>query len=405
MLSIETQQVRPVVVSEYAAFGAECVRNGEYVFLDGRLYSAMSTDARSRAEVPFSQFIDVRPQAGGRPNTPVLHVRRDDISFAPAFTLHNAMGLRTASDGSVYAEVSGQALDLESILPAKRSAVIQRGVNYSLVRDRVRITYVNPNSRRLPPGPSFPVYGFSAPEIWGMGSYDCSTGRPGCSSSQSGPAVGYYLYSIINEGQKRLHVVFTIAPHRDPLVQRWPVVARSGAGSSLVVSGVALDAKRCYVLLEPSPGRAENRVNGRLKLDLYVAGCSFSAKELQYDQPQRVGQKQASFTVPSLSLHGDFAVITESTDLASQGHDQIEFEKAAVARANVCARFLRTSSSPLALVNTICVRLWPNGAIELKVSPDGGYVDIRSETNPVIVGREYRNDGTGPDWLNHGEQQ
>ena len=301
-------------------------------------------------------------------------------------------------------KVSSHGLDLESILPAKRSAVIQRGVNYSLVRDRVRITYVNPDSRKPPPAP-FPVYGFSAPEIWGMGSYDCSTGRPGCSSSQSGPAVGYYLYSIINEGQKRLHVVFTIAPHRDPLVQRWPVVARSGAGSSLVVSGVALDAKRCYVLLEPSPGRAENRVNGRLKLDLYVAGCSFSAKELQYDQPQLVGQKQASFTVPSLSLHGDFAVITESTDLASQEHDQVEFEKAAVARPNVCARFLRTGSSPLELVNTICGRLVQNGADGLSVSPDGGFVDIRSKTNPVIVGREYHNDGTGPDWLNHGEQQ
>jgi hypothetical protein len=123
--------------------------------------------------------------------------------------------------------------------------------------------------------------------------------------------VGYYLYNSVNEAQKRLHVVFTIAPHREPLVQRWSLVARSGAGS-LVVSGVALDAKRCYVLLEPSLDRAENRVNGRLKLDLYVAKCSFSAKELQYDQPQRVGQKQASFTVPSLSLHDHFAVITET---------------------------------------------------------------------------------------------
>ena len=229
----------------------------------------MNRDARLPAQVLFSQFIDVRPKAGTRSVTDVLHVRRDGFSFGTP--------LRTASDGSVYAEMSSQALDLESILPAKRSAVIQRGLDYSLVRDRVRITYVNPNSRKPPPAP-FPVYGFSAPEIWGMGSYDCSTGRPGCSSSQSGPAVGYYLYSIVNEGQKRLHVVFTIAPHRDPLVQRWPVVARSGAGSSLVVSEVALDAKRCYVLLEPSPGGAENGVNGRRSWISTSPGAAFRPK-------------------------------------------------------------------------------------------------------------------------------
>jgi hypothetical protein len=52
----------------------------------------------------------------------------------------------------------------------------------------------------------------------------------------------------------------------------------------------------------------------------------------------------------------------------------------------------------------ICGRLVQNGANGLSVSPDGGFVDIRSKTNPVIVGREYHNDGTGPDWLNHGEQ-
>jgi hypothetical protein len=97
MLSIQTLQVRPVVVSEYAAFGAECVKTGEYLFLNGGLYSAIKRDARLPAQVLFSQFIDVRPnagtpKAGARPNTPVLHVRRDDISFGP---------LRTASDGSV----------------------------------------------------------------------------------------------------------------------------------------------------------------------------------------------------------------------------------------------------------------------------------------------------------------
>jgi hypothetical protein len=37
------------------------------------------------------------------------------------------------------------------------------------------------------------------------------------------------------------------------------------------------------------------------------------------------------------------------------------------------------------------------------VSPDGGYVAFESEVDPLIVGREYRNSGSGPTRLNHGE--
>jgi hypothetical protein len=104
-------------------------------------------------------------------------------------------------------------------------------------------------------------------------------------------------------------------------------------------------------LLEPHPGLAVNRINGRLRHDLYLAQCRFTADQLQFDEPRIVGQKQGSFTVPRLSLHGEFIVITETTDFPSLVDDQVEFEKAAVSRPNVCARFYRVGPWPVASAN------------------------------------------------------
>jgi hypothetical protein len=310
MFTIETDQIRPIIMSEHAGFGVDCVRNGDYVFLSGYLYTAMLKDARSPAQARFSQFIDVRPRTGLQPVTPVL--RMGDLSLDSP--------LRTASDGSVYAEAFGHARDLYSVVPSERAAVV-KGANYSLGRDRVRTTFATIDSDKRQPGP-FAVYGFSAPEVWGIGSYDCSASRPGCTADASGARVGYYLYSKVNTNRARLDIAFTITPGREPLMQRWPVVARSGISSkTLLVSGVALDAKHCYVLLEPNSALAVNRVNGRLRLDLYLAQCRFTANQLEFDQPLIVGKKQASFVIPKLNLHGEFAVITETTDLASQVDD------------------------------------------------------------------------------------
>ena len=393
MFTIETERIRPIIMSEHAGFGVDCVRNGDFVFLSGSLYTAMSTVARSSAQERFSQFIDVRPRDGLEHATRVL--RMGDFSLRSP--------LRTASDGSVYGEAWGHAPDLDSVAPSKRTAVI-KGETYSLTRDGVRTTLATIDYGNGKPAP-FAVYAFSAQEAWGIGSYDCPASRPGCTADASGPRVGYYVYSKVNANRARLDLVHTMTPGREPLVRRWPVVAGPGISSNtLLVSGVALDAKHCYVLLEPNSALAVNRINGHLRLDLYLAQCRFTANRLEFNQPSIVGKKQASFVVPGLSLHGEFVVIAETTDLASQVDDQIEFERAAIDRPNVCARFYRAGPWPVAPVNNICVRLIQDGAEGLMVSPDGGYVDIRSKGNPLIVGREYRNDGTGPAWLNHGEQ-
>jgi len=239
----------------------------------------------------------------------------------------------------------------------------------------------------------------------GIGSYDCSVGRPGCKAPPPEPRAGYYFYSKVNTSRARLDVVFTFMPGRDPLLQQWPVVGRPGViWNTLLVSGVALNAKYCYVLLEPHSALAVNRINGRLRLDLYLAQCRFTENQLQFDEPKRVGRKQATFIWPTLNLHGEVAVITEVLDLPSQEDDQIEVERSAEDRPNVCARFYRTGTWPVTPVNTICVRLVEDGANGLQVRSDGGYVDAQSKNNPLIVGREYRNGGDGPAWLNHGEE-
>ena len=397
MFTVETEKIRPVIVSEHAGFDADCVRNGEYAFLTGDLYAAMAKDARSPAKTAFSQFINVQSGAALQLATPFSLGSEDYVFFG------NPM--RTASDGSVYATSSIGALDLDSVVPSRRASVIKNGQDYSLTRDGVQITFLTTAPNGSQPGP-FPVYVFYAPELWGFGSYDCPASRPGCTADASGPRVGYYLYAKVNTERARLDLAYTVTPGREPLLQRWPVVAQPGISSNtLSISGVALDSKHCYVLLEPNPSLAVNRVNGQLRLDLYLARCRFTANQLQFDQPWTVGRKQASFIFPKLALHGEFAVITETADLASQEDDQVELEKAASSRRNVCARFYRIATWPVAPVNAICARLTQDGAEEgMTVSPGGGYVVFRSKGNPIIVGREYRNDGTGPAWLNHGEQ-
>ncbi|MBR0856760.1 hypothetical protein [Bradyrhizobium liaoningense] len=84
--------------------------------------------------------------------------------------------------------------------------------------------------------------------------------------------------------------------------------------------------------------------------------------------------------------------------------DQIEFEGEAMDRPNVCAKFFRTGTWPLKQGNAICIRQGNNDeGSGLEVSPEGGFVTVRSKTNPLIVGREFRNDGSAPAWLNSGD--
>lgn len=391
VFTMETQQVRPVVVSDYDAFSADCVRDGEYVFLAGLAYTARAIWGGGDFQAPFYQFMLTRPPTGNY-EAIAGDVRRD-------FGLEAS--LRTAPDGSVFALGSSSSSKLDDFGPPKQTSR-KPLPNYRVTREGVTITYVNPNKGTTPPQ-AFPFYLFSSEDYEQGGVYDCSTGRPGCSAGGSEPRVGYYLFGTPN-GEPKRRFLYTITPKQEPLVRRWPIVGRAPASGKLEITSAVLDEKRCYVLLEPIPWDPANKIGKRLKLDVYVAQCRFAANQLEYDEPRVVAQKQASFMFPSLSLNGDYLVVKDFRDFASQRDDQLEFEGDAIDRPNVCARLFRAGTWPLTHENTICIRQGRgdegNG---LEVSPQGGFVHIRSQANPLIVGREFRNDGSAPAWLNNGD--
>ncbi len=390
MFTMETQQARPVVVSDYDAFGADCVRDGEYVFLDGLAYSARGVWGGGDLQAAFYQFVRTRPRAG----------QYEAMAGGVRHDFGMGASLRTAPDGSVFAIGSGVSPN-EDITPPKRASSQTPQPNYRVTREGVTVIYANPNEA-TPPPQAFPFYVFSGGNVGQGGSYDCSTGRPGC-SAKSESQVGYYLFGESN-GEPKRRFVYTIAPKQEPLVRRWPIVSRAPESGRLEITGAVLDAKRCYILLEPAPWDPANKVNGRLKLDVYLAQCRFAVNQLEYDEPLVVAQKQASFMFPQLSLNGDFLVVKDFRDFASQRDDQAEFEREAIDHPNLCARFFRADSWPLKLENAICIRQGRGDEGDgLQISPQGGFVDIRSKTNPLIIGREFRNDGSAPAWLNNGD--
>lgn len=394
MFTMETQQARPIVVSDYNAFGADCVRNGEYVFLEEFPYSAKAVWDRSGDQVSSNRFVLTRPRTE----------RERTIAGKVGPGFRPGGSLRTAPDGSVYSVDAGTSLNLDDIAASKRSSFLKKAPYHTLTRDGVAVSFINPSASMAGP-PVFPVYGFGAVDAHANatqgGSYDCSTGRPGCTADKR--EAGYYLYVAMNDAARN-HVLFTITPRHEPIVTRWPIVSRSRSTANLEIVGAVLDAKNCYVLLEPVRWDPANKVGGRLKLDVYVAQCAFAGRRLEYDEPVVVARKQASFMFPKVSLNGDFLVIEDFRDFASQLDDQIEFEGEAMDRPNICVKFFRNGTWPLKQTNAICIRQGKNdegGGLE--VSPEGGFVTVRSKTNPLVVGREFRNDGSAPAWLNNGD--
>jgi hypothetical protein len=55
-------------------------------------------------------------------------------------------------------------------------------------------------------------------------------------------------------------------------------------------------------------------------------------------------------------------------------------------------------------VNTICLSAQGNDIRRFRISPNAKYVGMEGNKDSVIVGREYRNDGTGPKWISNGDR-
>jgi hypothetical protein len=358
------------------ADSANCLRNGEYLFVSGQLIEARQgkgPDAlRRRYNVEGGPFHRYTPQ--------------------------------TARDGSVFGQDGRAQLGLNRIDPAAREDFLKSNRSYAVRQGEIYVSVLKTEPRTPE---QFPIYDLAAPETWNIGSFQCSAPRPDCPPAAAGKQeTTYYIYSKYNTANKRVDAVFTIRPQRRPVVSRWPVTARAGAAwDKLEIMGVALDETRCFVLLHPNDWHGANRIDGRLRLDLLIARCRFTAGRLEFDTPRVVGRKQGSYVWPKLRVHGELVVIEETLDMNAQPEDQQQFEPEASSAGVSCVHILRSNrDNSWTTINVICARRDGDWSKQLIVSPDGNFVAVQGKSGSFIVGRDYRNDGTGPSWITHGSR-
>jgi len=395
--SMETKTARPLLQyhnSNIAVMSVTCLRNGEYAYVGGRTGVAGTTDPAGWVQLPLSHLIDLTK--GGR---------------APRYFHFESGGpeqLSTASDGSVYGGTQGpDGIDLSFITNPKSRSSVKDRMTYHQTNEVVTLI-----SYATVPRTPFPVYGLSSKDFHTQGSYRCPAPRPGCSVGGKGRNVVYYVFSQYSDAQYvddaepgRASTLFTITPDKTPLMQRWPVVPRPGVDmNALDILDVVVDERRCLVLLEPKSWLKSNRVNGRLRLDVYVANCGFRGSTLEFDEPRIVGRRRASFMVPHVSLHGEHIAIVEKMNMNEQPEDQAEFEKDWHLRLGPCAYIYRSEAMSMRAINTICVSKQDSDVRRFKISPNAKYVGMEGNKDSVIVGREYRNDGTGPKGISNGDR-
>jgi hypothetical protein len=126
---------------------------------------------------------------------------------------------------------------------------------------------------------------------------------------------------------------------------------------------------------------------------------------VEFDQPQRIGQKRGSFATLKFKLHGPVLVVQEHYEPGLQEEDQIELERESFDTPKNCVYLYRgTSADTLQLLNTICAGRLAGEAKRVLVSPSADFIAVESTTTPVIIGRDYRKTGSGPTWLDNGER-
>jgi hypothetical protein len=390
--SMETKTARPLLQfhnSNIAVMSATCLRNGEYVYVSGRIGFAEIADESGWMQLPLSHLVDLT-----KGNRHPGYFR---------FFSNNPKRLSTASDGSVYGDTLGQIGIHTSFHANPRS---QSSAKDHMTDDRTNgvITFA---SYATEPRTPFPIYGLSSEDFQTQGSYRCPAPRPGCRAGAVEQNVVYYVFTQYNDQAKAYPVdaLFTVTPGRSPWSQRWPVLPKPGLKiDALHILDVVVDETRCLVLLEPKSWLAGNQVNGRLRLDVYIANCAFRGSALEFDEPRIVGRRQASFMVPHISLHGEYVTIVEEMNMNEQPEDQAEFEKDWQSRLGPCAHIYRSEATSIKAVNTICVSAQGTDIRRFQISPNAKYVGMEGNKDSVIVGREYRNDGTGPKWISNGDR-
>jgi hypothetical protein len=212
-----------------------------------------------------------------------------------------------------------------------------------------------------------------------------------------------------SEEERHIDVLYTVVPGPNPRIQRAPIVksrAFDGPGE-LVIVDVALDAQRCFVLLQPLPSADSRRIPGRKGIDLFLADCAFKAGRLEYGKPHQIGITDGLlvyFDGPRVTLHGDTVVVMDRRKFVRQVPNPKRERNIDTER--YCVRlFSGQSAGALEQINSFCAlkepdRIWVD---PIRVSPNARFILFEGPVDPAIVGRDYRNDGSGPNWFTHGE--
>ncbi|TAI60206.1 hypothetical protein CWO89_41975 [Bradyrhizobium sp. Leo170] len=419
MLSLVGGDPHPLVVYPAAYARADCVRGGDFVYVSGVADLAYRPGEVPRGETVVRQSFHhlvraLRDESGRRwPST--IHIRKS--GGGPEGPM------QTDGAGNLYSRSNGGAVELRDINPGGLKPRQTEPLSYSIEKDGFEfMVFASDQDRYGPRDPKIGIYGVSTPQIGSrsLGSYQCPTRapRPGCAKDSKSKNVVYYTLAAHATSQlpgpdgalPGYQALYTVVPGKRPLMQYWQIV---GAGPfklpyELTVADIALDGERCLVLLEPSRGAASSRVAGRLRQDLLIADCELKNDRLEYFEPHGIGQKQGSFIFPRLSLHGETVVVTDFYDNSSQEEDQLELERVESDRARICVQlFHGLSAASLQRTNSLCAsadRIGGGWDVEhLIVSPNAKFIAFAGRDDALIVGRDYRKDGRGPEWLTNGE--
>jgi hypothetical protein len=329
---------------------AVCLKGGSYVYVSGNTPIVTLPSSFRAAPNTYFNIVDISSKGLSNqfPLSFPLKLTRSFYSGSPI----------TASDGSVVGEMQSREIDMPEVESSRRRQVVDSGVSFSIVQNELAITYIATGGRR-----PFLLFGLAAPEHGDLGSYQCPGMRPGCVGAAARNSV-YYIYSQYWGGDKRTSSLFTVTPFSTPPQKRWPISAINSINNDrFVISSVALDERRCYILLEPNPQFASSRVNGRLRLDYYIADCNFGNRQLLFGEPHVVGHKSASFIVPNVTLNGEFTVITEKFDMSAQVPDQEDAERKSAADPILCAHFYLPKSPAVdRSSSSLCVHIFPDAS-------------------------------------------
>lgn len=436
MLSLRSRDSRALLVYPGSYVYALCLRQGKFMFMSGSgsavQWPDQATDATSANRLPLPHMHVI--ELGAREKTASSGPEAVGV-YGPRLWSHT----KVDTDGNIYAEVETDENNRRSVDQRQSTPVENDQAPRIFKKDQFKFVVYASDSKARSLGIN--LYGLESPsDPGGTGSYPCPAPRPGCDDRRAPNTRVYYKFSkdhdqktpVDSEESRSIDVLYTAAPGPTPRIQRWPIVKSRAADGprDLVIVDVAVDAQRCFVLLQPLPWTDSPRIPGRKGIDLYLADCTFRAGRLEYGKTRQVGINEGAlryYDNVRVTFHGDTVVVSDQRNFV-QPEQKPEQKPASVQRIPTTWGGLlspTTNRKPApAVIQRFCVRLFSGqsaGALEqinalcmlkdkdrivvdpIHVSPNAQFILFEGPGASAIVGRDYRNDGAGPEWLTHGE--